>query len=101
LCEQALADGLKRSKGWFGRPGVGSSEKWLAKVDLPTLFSFEPLFEEEYDRFAYQVLTNIAIACGLEDDPIWQRYSGADSPGGGAIPWGVDRLRYAVLSESQ
>lgn len=99
LFEDALARSLKSPGYHFGQYGGEGAR--LAEMDLASLFSLQPMFEQYPDRFAHLVLSNVGNKCGLDDDWMWQCYLGTGlNPGSGGLPWGQE-LRRAVRAVSE
>lgn len=102
VCTDALTTSLK-SDYRFGQYSISQIDAWLSGIGLDVLFSFEPMFAESYDRFAHEVLGNVADKCGLDDDWMWQCYNGTNvnMNGSGQLPWMCEELRRAIKSESE
>lgn len=72
----------------------------LSRLPLSTLLALEPYFKSNRETFAQYLWVAVGRACGLQNDPLWQRLAEQAEPKGEPIPWGSDRLRYAVVGQS-
>ena len=50
----------------------------LAEQSPATLMALEPSFANDYEFYSRVMVFSIAKACGLKEDPLWQRFAGVE-----------------------
>jgi hypothetical protein len=73
----------------------------FTRLPLPVLLGLEKQFLDNQEIYAAYILSAVAQAAGVKDDPIWLRYCGNDRTGNPTIPWGPDSLVNAIEGENE
>jgi|GEM_PF-4879748 len=96
----AIAAGIKPTYDGSFTSGFGNGPANLyTSLPIETLLSLSDAFTKSPDLLAVYLLASIVKHCGLDTDPIWVQYWGTKRFDSKGNPWGVSKLRYAVVAE--
>jgi len=80
--------------------GRGNMFRDLSALSLPALLVLEPSFANERETFARLLFLATGPACGLAQDPLWQRLMEIELPPlNRTIPWSCTYLRDALRAQ--